>query len=181
MTLKYSAVLLAAQLSALAAMYTAFPTDNLPWRVEDLNDRGEMVGSGSSYALYHDGLGIRHADVFGAGPGRSRWGIYYRINNHGTLVGQSTTPYHNGYAPLRGFIRNLDTSIIPLTAMNSLGGPGGESAVLGVNDQNELVGQSDSPTGLLAVRFALDGTPNPLSIPSGPSMATGINNAGDII
>ena len=161
------------------AMYTAFPTSPLPWRGEDINDQGRVVG-GQITSIYFDGSDTTTAGALGSGPGRNLWSVFFRINENDFMVGESTTSYQNGAAPMRGMIRNIDGSVLHLNALGSLGGISGNSAARDINDLNEIVGESDTPDGKRAVRFESDGTLTIL-LPDGvSSSAKGINNLGEV-
>jgi len=140
-----------------------------------INDAGIVVGTffdGSNHGFIKTGGSFQTIDFPGAvGPlGTSIFGI----NNAGAVVGV----YYDATGRSHGFLRDA-------TGFTSFDVPGAVDTMLhGINDSNDIVGRyGDSNRRFPFTRIA--GTIITLDVPglapSGSGMATGINNAGEIV
>lgn len=158
--------------SPAADRYTrVYPGEN--FAAQDINERGEIVGS----AYFYDGTRIIH--TFGLASTNSGFSTLFGLNNLGLAVGASTVGT-NHPGPFRAF--SFDSKTGAIRDLGKLGAPGNESRAYAVNDAGVIVGSSGAPNAAHAVRFETDGRITDLGTLGGSwSQAADINERGDIV
>jgi uncharacterized membrane protein len=153
-----------------------------------INDRGEAVGISGACGIAVGGVSAAHAVLWRNGIpidignfGGHSWNTPTAINNHGTVVGFSLPASQDGTRNFQAFIWKAETGIRPL------GMPAGDirSEALGINENDQVVGLSRSPSGLRAMIWE-KGTfadLNTLAAPGSPYLlfANDINDHGRIV
>jgi probable HAF family extracellular repeat protein len=171
--------LIAAFVGSGAELYSAIQYGGgRVWNATDINDHDEVVG-GFDGAYYGNGPGLVEAIPALEGPTGLMYSKLYGINNRGVMVGVSTTGTNNT-GPRRAFL--FDRAVGMARDLGSLGGPRGESTAWAINENDVVVGDSQTTNGTHAVRFELNGTITDLRTLGGDwSIAQDINDVGEIV
>ncbi len=153
-----------------------------------INDLGQVVGISGACGIAVGDISAAHAVLWQDGIptdlgtlGGHAWNTPTAINNHGTIVGFSLRAGQDGTRNFQAFIwtRKEGMQALPMADADI------RSEALGINDKDQVVGLSRTPSGLRAVlwqnRKFID--LNQLALPGSPYLiyANDINDAGEIV
>ncbi|MBN1490423.1 MAG: choice-of-anchor J domain-containing protein [Phycisphaerae bacterium] len=155
-----------------------------------INNAGQLVGSAKLFSIPDYGY-AHHAFMYREGDGLTDLGVLYyhpnfynaseafAINNLSQVVGRSGTQYTPDYYPVyHAFLWEAGT----MRDLGTLGGVNQESAAMGINDQAEIVGYSETGTGSERAFFWQKGILSDLGTLGGDdSAAYAINDTGWIV
>jgi probable HAF family extracellular repeat protein len=153
--------------------------DRLLWTDNDINEAGEVAASRLG-AFYYNGLTTTQLDVVQTPEGPVRAAGLFSINNNSVMVGWCSLTSNITAEGLRAFMYDGKSG-----AARAWGLPAGtphQSVAKAINDTGVVAGEWESPNGLRAAQFALDGRIVDLGTLGGnASAATGINKWGEIV
>ena len=119
-----------------------------------INDRGQVVGISGACGIAIGSVSAAHAVLWEDGVaidlgsfGGHAWNTPSAINNHGTVVGFSLPASKEGTRNFQAFIwtKTSGMQALPVPATDI------RSEALGINDKDQIVGLSRSPSGIRAV------------------------------